>query len=282
MRIALITHPKDPRLAGSARFNPWRAPVYQIEGVVRQLRAAGHRVFYVSRLDEVRPADAAIVHVDQTVVGLEFDEIIASYPVTVNGRVRDITKRNVSTQLLQRDADWQGKVIVKSDLNARGSREYIYAGRANAFAFRAMAPPYRIYDTLGEVPGATWSDPRLIVERYRPEMKDGLHVLRIWNFMGDYERCTGYTTPEAIAKGRNVVDSFPSDIPPEIRAERERLGSDYGKYDFAITETGPVLYDANKTPGFLRSRPDIMQKVGHDMAEAVLRLIAERRDKLSA
>jgi hypothetical protein len=37
-------------------------------------------------------------------------------------------------------------------------------------------------------------------------------------------------------------------VPDEIRAERERMGFDYGKFDFVVNDGKAVLFDANRTP----------------------------------
>jgi len=40
------------------------------------------------------------------------------------------------------------------------------------------------------------------------------------------------------------------DAPSEIEALRERMGFDYGKFDYVIHEGRVILLDANKTPTF--------------------------------
>jgi hypothetical protein len=49
-------------------------------------------------------------------------------------------------------------------------------------------------------------------------------------------------------------------VPDFLRAERERLGFDYGKFDFVIHDGQAVLLDANKTPGPPPSSPDAMER----------------------
>ena len=46
-------------------------------------------------------------------------------------------------------------------------------------------------------------------------------------------------------------------MPDERRAERERLGFDYGKFDFVVREGKAILLDANKTPGSPPPSPEI-------------------------
>jgi hypothetical protein len=37
-------------------------------------------------------------------------------------------------------------------------------------------------------------------------------------------------------------------VPEALRAERARLGFDYGKFDFVVVDGEAVLLDANRTP----------------------------------
>lgn len=273
MLLAIITHPLDHRLR--SWLNGWvpvSSPLYQLDAMLIEGRRAGLRWFFTDPGQRFRPADAAVLHVDQSQVDQSFVDLAARYPVAVNGRARDIRKRVVSRHLVQRDSGWDGPVLVKSDLNCGGRPEYLLAQRAGA----APAPPppeYDIYDRIDLVPAAVWDDPGRVVERYLPERRDGLNVLRVWSFLGDYERCSWYTSPETIVKGRNIVSFGTAEVPEVLRQERQRLGIDYGKFDFAIGPEGPVLYDANKTPGYLSSRPDLMREAGGKMARALQRMV---------
>ena len=67
--------------------------------------------------------------------------------------------------------------------------------------------------------------------------------------MGSRERCTRSITSDKISKASDILRYEPAEVPPEIRLERERLGFDFGKFDFVIYDGEPVLLDANRTPG---------------------------------
>lgn len=280
MRIAVISHPLDSRLPGRFLCRLGLTPkVYQIEAVLLELMRLGHQIVYTDPGQKFQDADAAILHVDETVVPDEFLDLAKRYEVVINQNAKNISKRNVSSNLLTRDSTWAGPVIIKTDLNVAGAVEQRHR--------RALEPvnrqtpyretPYRVLDRLAEVEDAVWDDPWYVVEKFQPERRGAHFVLRIWNFMGAAERCTGYTSPEQIAKGRTILTSFPSEVPDLIRQERERLGADYGKFDFALTEAGPVLFDANKTSGFLRGKPEVMAEVGVNFAAGALDLIKSRR-----
>ncbi len=281
MRIAIVAHELDPRpdfgLFTGRRKSP---PHSQIDAVVDCLIERGHKVFHTDPGRRFRPADAAILHVNATVVPDACLALAARYPVCLNRAVRSIEKRLVSRDILARGSDWNGRVMIKSNANYGGLIEVRHndaaagRGRPAAFPGARPLPEYRVLDGIADVPDEVWDDSDLVVEKYRPETRDGLNVLRVWNFLGSYERASWYCSPETVVKGRNVVDYGPSEIPDLLRAERARLGFDYGKFDFAITPDGPVLYDANRTPAYLSSRPDLMRSEAPKMADGFLAHVA--------
>lgn len=276
MLLAIITHPLDRRLRSWLDgWVPVSPPGYQLDAMLIEGRRDGLRWFFTDPGQRFRPADAAILHVDQSVVDQAYLDLAARYPVAVNGQARDIRKQVVSRNLVRRDSDWDGPVLVKSDLNCGGRPEYVLAQRGGA-APTPPPPQYDLYDRIDQVPDPVWDDSSRVVERYLPERRDGMNVLRIWSFLGDYERCSWYTSPETIVKGRNIVSFGPAEVPDLLREERRRLGIDYGKFDFALGPEGPVLYDANKTPAYLSARPDLMREAGAKMTRALMRMVGSR------
>lgn len=278
MRIAVITHPRDRRLRSwlGGRIAVSR-PFYQLDAILLAGHAQGLRWVFTDPGQPFQPADAAILHVDTSLISQDFLDLAAAYPIAINGTVADIRKRHVSRNLVDQTSDWPGPVLVKSDLNCQGMPE-AYLARQAALAAglpppAPTAPDYQLFDSISEVPTQIWHDPARVVERYLPEKRGAHNVLRVWSFLGDYERCTWYSAPETIVKGQNIVEFGPSEVPDEIREERKRLGFDYGKFDFAIGPEGPVLYDANRTPACLSSRPDLMREAGLAMSAALIRLI---------
>jgi hypothetical protein len=278
LRIAVITHPMDRRLRSwlGGRVAVSR-PFYQLDAILMAGRAQGLRWVFTDPDQPLQPADAAILHVDMSLISQDFLDLAAAYPLAINGKVADIRKRHVSRNLVDCTSGWSGPVLVKSDLNCQGRPE-TYLARQTARAIglpppAATQPDYQRFDSIAAVPDPIWHDPARVVERYLPEKRGPHNVLRVWSFMGDYERCTWYSAPETVVKGHNIVEFGPSEIPDQIRAERQRLGFDYGKFDFAITPEGPVLYDANRTPAYLSTRPDLMREAGLAMSAALIRLI---------
>lgn len=278
MLIAVITHPQDRRfrtfLDGYLQL---AKPFYQISSILMAGRTQGLRWFFTDPGQRFRAADAAWVHVDQSLIPQAYLDLAARYPMTINGGVADIRKRHVSRNLVDRDSDWQGPVLVKSDLNCNGGPEAFLAGklasRGGKPAPGEPRPGYQLFDTLSSMPDTVWQDPTRVVEKYLPEKRGENNVLRVWSFLGDYERCNWYSSPEVIVKGRNIVEFGPCPVPDELRAERKRLGFDYGKFDFAIGPEGPVLYDSNRTPGRLGSRSSYMRAEAQRMSGALIRMI---------
>ena len=278
MRLAVITHPNDPRLR--TRFGGYLKNsrlFYQIDAVLIAARWQGLRWFFTDPEQPFRPADAAFLHVDMSLIPPEYLQLAARYPKTINGLVADIRKRHVSRNLVDRTSDWVGQVLVKSDLNCRGAPERriaLTAAKRSGLARPDLTlPGYQLFDSIGAVPETVWHDPTRVVERFLPERLGSDHVLRVWSFLGDYERCSWYSAPDAIIKSGTISQFGTAEVPQVLRDERKRLGFDYGKFDYAEGPEGPTLFDANRTPGIILSRPEMMRLAAPLMGQALLRLM---------
>lgn len=245
MRIVIITHAHD-------RFADVN---YLLHALIRHWTAAGHHVSVVVGLDNWPDADVAILHIDLSVIPTAYADAARRYPVVVNGRALDIRKRTVSRNLLCPTDDWRGRVIVKTDLNYGGRPEQKLrdlAGLSGAepdIPGTVMTGPYPVLDSIADVSDEVWRNPDLVVERFLPEQDERGYWMRLWVFFGDQERCTRFLSSEPVIKGGNLLAYEPAPVPDSLRAERERLGFDYGKFDFVMHEGQPVLLDANRTPG---------------------------------
>jgi hypothetical protein len=247
--------------------------------VLRELEKLGHS-WRVTAGPKFAAGDAALLHVDCTVVGPDYLALQSRYPRTINFATADISKRVISSARVHAGDAWSGPVIVKGNLNAGGSMEAKHNDRAAA----AGCPPphpgskrlgdYRVYPAIGDVDAAVWDDADLIVERFLPEIDpDGSHVLRTWVFMGTHERCTRQVAPDQIVKASRIVRYEPAEVPEELRAARERLGFDYGKFDFVIHDGRPILLDANRTPGSALPVLELMRAGARNLAEGLAKLI---------
>ncbi len=227
---------------------------------------AGWEILVQQGLRDPPAADIAILHVDLTVVPEPYLELAARYPICLNGKVRDISKRLVSRDLLTRDAPWDGPVIVKTDRNHLGLPERRLALACGGWrahwgdALLRRLPPrwsgrlpgdrYRPYPNLDAVPPWVWRRPELVVERFLVQRHDALYTLNQWHFLGSGSVVKTFFAPAQVVKWADQVASLPlhDEVPPEIRRRREELGFDYGKFDYLVTPEGPRLLDANRTP----------------------------------
>ena len=244
-RIAVLFH---------ERQEPGRAVYYAIHHLAEIWRSDGLDVEYLYGVERFVPADVAIVHVDLSVVPDEYLDFARRYPVAVNDRVKDIRKSTYSTLRVKRDSDHQGPVIVKSDYNYAGVPERVL-GVPDAPAEFEGQTEYSVYDSLADVPPHVLDDERLIVERFVPELEDGRYHVRTLDLLGDR-----YTSLRVAASHHVVTDSTLLEFeevepPPAIWELRERHGLGYGKLDYVIHDSEPILLDVNKTTGASATRP---------------------------
>lgn len=257
-RIAVLFHENQARRA--ARQVP-----YTIYPLARCWEEAGHAVEFVFGIRKFRPADLAILHVDLSVVPDEYLEFARRYPIALNAEVRDVRKSSFSRNLVAPDDPYRGPVIVKSDLNYAGLPERMLAspprrrgfGRWRALFSRAPAgepPPfqsptdYRVYASARDVP-VHFRRGEFVVEKFLPEIEDGLYRVRNYQFLGDRETCVRIASSNPIVKSENRSAREVVEVHPEIAALRRSLRCDYGKIDYVVNDGAAVLLDVNKTPG---------------------------------
>ena len=116
---------------------------------------------------------------------------------------------------------------------------------------------YPIFAATSAVPDEVWGNPGLVVERFMPERDEHGYCVRAWVFCGDRERCTRYRGTHPIVKSATIVAHEPAPVPEEMRAERGRLGFDFGKFDFVVRDGEAILLDANRTPSAPPPTPEI-------------------------
>ncbi len=206
--------------------------------------------------------DLAILHINQTRIP---EDILPDNPCNspfLNGKVLDISKSSFSTLRVFPEDNWEGSVIVKSDLNCFGKPEWrksesgVWAKTRRRLAKRAWSlvrqlPPerYPVLKSLKNVPGWVWKTPDIIVERFMPEREQGLYCLRGWVFFGK----RGYTyklyaTDPIVKTGTMVKYEFLDEPPAELVNFRMKNNFDFGKFDYVEIDGAPILLDINKTP----------------------------------
>lgn len=261
LRIAVITHASDEFEAGGYLLHrliehwiPRRMEIEVVKGPA----------------DSPPEAALAICHVDVTAVADEYARMYERYPLVINGRILDISKSVFSDQLVALEADYRGPVIVKTDRNFGGMREMRMRALQGDVDARAdvqrpwrkieFLPAYPVFASPAHVPLGVWRNRNLVVEKFRPEKNaGGGYVLRVWIFFGDrgiYYQCF---SDEPVIKSHNTVRRQNLDIaelPQALHEKREKLGFDYGKFDFGIVDGEVVLYDVNRTPGSPRLRTE--------------------------
>jgi hypothetical protein len=207
-----------------------------------------------------------IPHLDFTHTPPEYQRFMAQFPVVINRRVVDISKRKISRNIVTSRNDHEGPVIVKTDLNVGGESEVNSLRRKGIVGRFAVAAArrlpwtltgmlghldYRIYDHPKLVPRAVWHNPRLVVEKFLPERKGELYCLRQHTFFGSREINTIAMSREPIVKAGSVVSrEVLPEAPPALLELRRELGFDYGKFDYVMHEGSVVLFDANRTPTY--------------------------------
>lgn len=282
-RLVVVTHEYDQ----FTRWRRWPWPPkhspYTLFDVLRHLETMGHS-WRVTRGPTVVPGDAALLHVDCTVVSEDYLALASRYPRAINFGVADTSKRKVSRLLLNRGDPWDGRVIVKSDLNYRGiledthNRRAARAGKAPPHPGAARLGQYRVLDKIGDVHDHVWNDESLVVERFLPEVNaNGGFVIRTWVFMGGQDSCNRIVTPNWIAKAGDAVRFDPIAVPEQLRAERERLNFDYGKFDFVMNGDEPLLLDANRTPGIAKAVEQMQAMAAPVLARGLADLIETAR-----
>lgn len=267
--LAILTHALD---------DFWRQR-YLVHLMIPRWEAAGYRVAVVAGADAFVPADVALLHVDLSVVPGPYRQLAERYPSVVNGRVLDIRKRSFSRLVVGRDGADRGPVIVKTDWNCGGLREFrlgilespvaralhrLDRGDVTARVLsrvesrrpwrqRRVLPvgAYRVYADRSQVPAGVWENPNLVVERFVAEREGRDYCCRHWLFFGDREVHRRTVASDPVVKARARLSPLADPVPGELRQIRERLGFDYGKFDYGLVDGEVVLYDANRTPGAL-------------------------------
>jgi|HubBroStandDraft_1064217.scaffolds.fasta_scaffold206827_1 hypothetical protein len=265
--LAILTDSTDDLLRGG----------YLIHLMIPRWEAMGFEVVVVTDKDKFVPADVALLHVDLTVIPDSCRRLAERYPVVLNGGVLDIRKRRFSRLLLDRPESWEGRVIVKTDCNYGGWREFRKRalespigrfGRRwgteesvlNKFVWLEQRRPWRWKRMLltdsylvctepGLVPRGVWRNPNLIVERFAAEREGDEYCCRHWLFFGDQEVNRRSISPKAVVKVSGRLEWLSDPVPEELRKIRAQLGFDYGKFDYGIVDGEVILYDVNRTPG---------------------------------
>lgn len=258
---------------------------YKVHFLSEFWRAAGHRVVCLFGTRRYVPADVLLVHVDLSVVPPSYLRFADRYPVVINRHLTDIRKSTVSRSLLGSSEEWHGAVIVKSNLNYGGHPERVLAplsirllrGAARRASHLVRLPfhrweplAYTVFDCRSEVPTALLTRRDLVIEKFIPEVSDGLYHVRTHQVLGDRWTSIRLASREPVVKAHNSVFE---NVPPHpiVDRWREELEVDYGKLDYVVVDGQPILLDVNKTIGVLgrSDTPESVQASRRHLAEGL-------------
>ncbi|MFM8411519.1 MAG: hypothetical protein ACKOCT_14745 [Alphaproteobacteria bacterium] len=278
---------------------------YLLHRMLDSWAKSGVAVRIVRDTQLVTPESVLIPHIDLTTRPPEYAGVLDRFPVVVNRRVSTIAKSSFSTILLRRDDPYDGPVIVKTDLNYAGLPEkLLHASIRESLAFYAgeamrtvglrlrrhlhrddLELPYKpkdysVWPTLSAVPRGAFENTELVVEKFLPESWAEGYCLRYTYFLGDREMSFLLKSREKVIKGPNAVSCEEIETPPAIASLRERMGFDYGKFDYALRDGEVVLFDANWTPStFTLEKFGLTERVAEFPADGIHALLGEAEDQ---
>ena len=88
-----------------------------------------------------------------------------------------------------------------------------------------------------------------MIERFVPEIQDGLYCLRSHHFLGAHGACVLRKSVHPIINASTSISREEVDPDPEIVALATQMRFDFGKFDYVVHEGKAILLDTNKTPG---------------------------------
>lgn len=249
--IAILHHDQPRTLA------PW-----YLVGLMRRVwEGQGAKVIDLFGVQAFLPADIVLVHVDLSIVPAIYREFAQQYPLALNLAADDIRKSGYCPHLLHRGDEYDGPVIVKTDLNSAGKPEmraspgrFSLLGRiwGRTQTFRRAKSDYRIFSSLADVPDAYFSND-FVVQKFLPEMRDGEYVLREYYFLDGAEFHNVEVGPHPVMTTGSQIHTSTEPAHPKLRELRRLLNLDYGKIDYVLAGGEPVIFDANKTIGTRRN-----------------------------
>ncbi|MGE3618455.1 MAG: hypothetical protein AB7L66_21470 [Gemmatimonadales bacterium] len=244
----------------------------------------GLRVAFQTGIAAEPSAPVVANHVDLTETPPAYRDYFRRFPRGVNTALVDIGKATVChDRLVRPDGDYRGPVIVKTNLNYGGMPERASIRgtatglgrwfRLRRHAHRSIDPhEYPIYQRVEDVPPAVWNNVDLVVQPFRTERTDeGYYCLRFWYVFGSRGFHSRIATDTPIVKGSNILDRrlIEEPTPPGLLAARERLGVDYGRFDYVISDGEAILFDVNRTPNVQFQTVAIFEQQYRDLAKGV-------------
>lgn len=223
------------------------------------------------------PADLAILHIDLSIVPDSYLRFADKYPIVLNKDVKNICKSTFMDNMIKivPGDNYRGRIIVKSNLNYAGNPErniriswiddhFSLLKRRLSFSNilnRVSAPrfnspsDYIILESPSQVPKEWFKMKDIVIQKFLPEKDQRFYYVRNYYFLGDRHMCLLRKGSDPIVNASSTISLEPIEVHPEIIKLREKLHFDYGKFDYAIHEGFPVLFDINKTTGASPNAP---------------------------
>ncbi|HJX31633.1 MAG TPA: hypothetical protein VJ624_07265 [Thermodesulfobacteriota bacterium] len=282
-KIAVLTHVNDNFVSGH----------YLLRFLVEAWKNDGVGIRILRGIEHFEPADGLILHPDLTIVPDDYLAFCRRYPLVINGGARDISKRKISSSLVNQKDSYCGPVIVKSNFNHGGKSERKKMSRWGplywalssstkwlpwSWTGRLRPHNYPIFNSSRDVPRAAWRNPHLVVEKFLPEREGAYYCLRQWIFFGDHEINHRIFSKSPIVKASNTIDHedvLP--VPEALRALRTKLQFDYGKFDYVSFNGEAILLDANRTPTVAWTTPTTRQaSIVNELAQGLFSFFAKK------
>ncbi len=96
---------------------------YAIDHYILRWKDAGYRIIDHIGTADIPMADIVIPHIDLTVIPQEYIDIIAKFPLAINGKILNTSRRPFSKLMLSKTDNYTGPVIVKTNANYGGMPE---------------------------------------------------------------------------------------------------------------------------------------------------------------
>ena len=264
-KIGILLHSNCTYPRPGAAYPP--ANSYMIWALAEEWRMMGYQTEVIKGISRRCDVDVLIPHIDLTVMPADYQRFLSGFQMVLNNRARDISKRLFSKNLVGPESEYEGPVIVKTDANAGGRPELTHSflgsrsrltgmvlRRANELLPRRWkrslrAEKYPVYKNVRSVPQDIFRNKRMIVERFTPEKEGDLYVLRYYMFMGNCHTNVKMVSNQPVFKGHGVVSRAHVPVHPDIVKLKQKMGFDYGKFDYVISQGQVILLDTNITPG---------------------------------
>ncbi len=255
--ITILIHPEDPYPNLKSHLiwylvECWKEMGFEIE-IIKGLPT------------QERQFELLLPHIDLTKVPRKYVRVMDRNPKVVNRRMTDISKRSFSRNLVSQNSAYAGPVIVKTNANYGGIPETQLRERKDIIRdkihrmlrpkmVKSMNPhKYQVYDSKNDVPGITWKNRHLVVERFIPERNDDYYSIRVCFFLGDVILNHKVYSKSKVIKGSSIEFVEPIETHQDLIQIREKIGLDYGKFDYVIHGDEVHILDVNKTPGVVSS-----------------------------